>query len=187
MTPGNTNPNRYKGKSMLSAAVVALVLSGAPAADILEQFLNEKEGVVLKAYKDGKGLWTICRGLTRVYGKPVTPDMRFDRAECDRLDKEEIDATLVELQRIVKPEVWDTLSEPAKAGIGSFCVYNIGTPLCLSSTFLRNLNVVGGDRNATCAQITRWIRDGGKDCRTDPSCRGQPPRRMAEDELCLMQ
>jgi lysozyme len=185
MIPGNRDPNRYKGKAMLSAAVVTLVMAGAPARDILDQFLNEKEGVRLVSYRDGKGLWTVCRGLTRVNGKPVTEGMRLTRSECDQLDREEVDKTLRELQRIVKPAVWASLSEPAKAGLGSFCVYNIGTPTCLGSTFLRELNAQAS-RNDTCAQITRWIRDGGKDCRKAGSnCQGQPIRRMQEDALCL--
>jgi hypothetical protein len=57
-------------KTKLSAAVLGLVLAGAPASVILDQFLNEKEGNSLTAYKDGSGIWTICRGATRVDGKP---------------------------------------------------------------------------------------------------------------------
>jgi lysozyme len=185
MQPGNRDPGRYR-KTTLSLAMVALITAGASAPQLLDQFLNEKEGVRLTAYRDGKGLWTVCRGLTHIAGKPVTQGMRFTREECDRLDREEVKATLAELQRIVKPEVWASLSEPAKAGLGSFCVYNIGTPLCLRSTFLRELNAKA-TRNETCAQITNWIRDGGKDCRKAGSgCQGQPGRRMQEDELCLV-
>jgi lysozyme len=185
MTPGNRAPGRYR-KTTLSIALVTLIAAGASSTDILDQFLNEKEGTRLTAYKDGKGLSTVCRGLTHVGGKPVTQGMRFTREECDRLDREEVAATLAELQRIVKPQVWNSLSEPAKAGLASFCVYNIGTPLCLRSTFLRELNAQAS-ANETCAQITNWIRDGGKDCRKAGSnCQGQPVRRMQEDELCLV-
>jgi lysozyme len=42
-------------KTKLSAAVLGLVLAGAPASVILDQFLNEKEGNSLTAYKDGGG------------------------------------------------------------------------------------------------------------------------------------
>jgi lysozyme len=61
-------------KTKLSAAVLGLVLAGAPASVILDQFLNEKEGNSLTAYKDGSGIWTICRGATRVDGKPGAGD-----------------------------------------------------------------------------------------------------------------
>ena len=46
-------------KTKLSAAVLGLVLAGAPASVILDQFLNEKEGNSLTAYKDGSGIWTL--------------------------------------------------------------------------------------------------------------------------------
>lgn len=44
----------------LSAAVLALIAAGAPAPDILDQFLDEKEGNHTTAYRDGAGIWTIC-------------------------------------------------------------------------------------------------------------------------------
>ncbi|HDO7506517.1 TPA: lysozyme, partial [Escherichia coli] len=37
----------------LSAVVLALIAVGAPAPDILDQFLNEKEGNHTTAYRDG--------------------------------------------------------------------------------------------------------------------------------------
>lgn len=64
-------------RAKLSAAVLGLVLAGAPASVILDQFLNEKEGNSLTAYKDGSGIWTICRGATTVDGKPVVQGMKL--------------------------------------------------------------------------------------------------------------
>ena len=40
----------------LSAAVLALIAVGAPAPDILDQFLDEKEGNHTTAYRDGAGI-----------------------------------------------------------------------------------------------------------------------------------
>ena len=57
-----------KLKNKLSAAVVGLILAGASAPVILDQFLDEKEGNSLTAYRDGGGIWTICRGATMVDG-----------------------------------------------------------------------------------------------------------------------
>ncbi|EII58299.1 hypothetical protein EC33884_3735 [Escherichia coli 3.3884] len=48
-----------KIKYGLSAAVLALIAAGAPAPDILDQFLDEKEGNHTTAYRDGAGIWTI--------------------------------------------------------------------------------------------------------------------------------
>ncbi|HAH7247940.1 TPA: lysozyme, partial [Escherichia coli] len=51
-----------KIKYGLSAAVLALIGAGASAPQILDQFLDEKEGNHTTAYRDGSGNWTICRG-----------------------------------------------------------------------------------------------------------------------------
>ncbi|EFJ0062673.1 TPA: lysozyme, partial [Escherichia coli] len=46
----------------LSAVVLAMIAAGASAPEILDQFLDEKEGNRTTAYRDGAGIWTICRG-----------------------------------------------------------------------------------------------------------------------------
>lgn len=68
----------------LSAAVLALIAVGAPAPDILDQFLDEKEGNHTTAYRDGSGIWTICRGATMVDGKPVIPGMKLSKENATR-------------------------------------------------------------------------------------------------------
>ncbi|EIX7738626.1 lysozyme, partial [Escherichia coli] len=45
-----------KIKYGLSAAVLALITAGASAPDILDQFLDEKEGNHTTAYRDGSGI-----------------------------------------------------------------------------------------------------------------------------------
>lgn len=72
-------------KTKISAAVLGLVLAGAPASVILDQFLDEKEGNSLMAYRDGGGLWTICRGATMVDGKPVVQGMKLSAEKCARV------------------------------------------------------------------------------------------------------
>lgn len=44
-----------KIKYGLSVAVLALIAAGAPAPEILDQFLDEKEGNHTTAYRDGAG------------------------------------------------------------------------------------------------------------------------------------
>jgi lysozyme len=165
-------------KNRLSKAVIALILSGASAGAILSQFLDEKEGNRLSAYRDGGGDWTICRGARTVNGKPVTKGMRLSVAQCDQVDKVESDKAIA----WVKTNVHVPLTQPQIAGIASFCPYNIGPGKCLPSTFYKDLNA--GDRKGACAQITKWIYDGGKDCRIKSNnCAGQPVRRAQESEL----
>lgn len=165
-------------KTKLSAAVLALVLGGATADKILDQFLDEKEGVRTIAYQDGRGIWSICRGLTRIEGKPVTRGLKLSYSQCKRYDALERDKAIA----WVKRNVTVPLSEPAIAGIASFCPYNIGPAKCFPSTFYKKLNA--GDRIGACAEIRRWIFDGGRDCRIkENNCAGQPVRRGQESEL----
>ncbi|WP_185922343.1 lysozyme [Hafnia paralvei] len=166
-------------KTKLSAAVLALILGGATADKILDQFLDEKEGVRTIAYQDGgQRIWTICRGLTRIEGKPVTRGMKLSYSECKRYDAIERDKAIA----WVKRNVTVPLSEPAIAGIASFCPYNIGPAKCFPSTFYKKLNA--GDRIGACVEIKRWIFDGGRDCRIKANnCAGQPVRRGQESEL----
>ncbi|AUO65663.1 lysozyme [Citrobacter freundii complex sp. CFNIH2] len=165
-------------RTKLSAAVLGLVLASAPASVILDQFLNEKEGNSLMAYRDGSGIWTICRGATMVDGKPVVQGMKLTQEKCDQVNAIERDKALAWVERNIKVP----LTEPQKAGIASFCPYNIGPGKCFPSTFYKRINA--GDRKGACAEIRRWIFDGGKDCRIrSNNCYGQPPRRDQESAL----
>ncbi|WP_241357911.1 lysozyme [Escherichia coli] len=140
----------------LSAAVLALIAVGAPAPDILDQFLDEKEGNHTTAYRDGSGIWTICRGATMVDGKPVFPGMKLSKEKCDQVNAIERDK--------------------------AFCPYNIGPGKCFPSTFYKRLNA--GDRKGACEAIRWWIKDGGRDCRIrSNNCYGQVIRRDQESAL----
>ncbi|EOC9934337.1 lysozyme, partial [Escherichia coli] len=129
-----------KIKYALSAAVLALIAAGASAPQILDQFLDEKEGNHTTAYRDGSGIWTICRGATMVDGKPVFPGMKLSKEKCDQVNAIERDKALAWVEKNIKVP----LSEPQKAGIASFCPYNIGPSKCFPSTFYKRINA--GDR-----------------------------------------
>ncbi|EPT5528273.1 glycoside hydrolase family protein, partial [Escherichia coli] len=74
------------------------------------------------------------------------------------------------------------LTEPQKAGIASFCPYNIGPGKCFPSTFYKRINA--GDRRGACEAIRWWIKDGGRDCRIrSNNCYGQVIRRDQESAL----
>lgn len=160
----------------LSKRVIALILSGASALGIATQFLGEKEGDRLTAYRDAGGIYTICRGTT----KGVYKGMTLTPAECAARDAEAIQGADSDVERLVHVP----MSKPQRAALISFCGYNLGYKKCSASTFLRKLNA--GDRKGACEEIKKWIFDGGKDCRVDSSCRGQVLRRDQEYELCLM-
>jgi lysozyme len=165
-------------KTKLSAAMLALIAAGASAPVMMEQFQKEKEGTSLIAYADQGGIWTICGGVTRVYGQPVVKGLRLTRAQCDIIDKAEQAKALAWVDKNVRVP----LTEPQKVGIASFCPWNIGPGKCFSSTFYKKLNA--GDRRGACAEMKRWIFDGGKDCRIrSNNCFGQVERRDQESEL----
>lgn len=168
-------------KAKFSAAMLALLAAGASAPVLMDQFLTEKEGNSLIAYKDGSGIWTICRGATRVDGKPVIQGMRLTQAKCGQVNAIERDKALA----WVDTNVHVPLTPPQKVGIASFCPYNIGPGKCFPSTFYRKLNA--GDRKGACAEIRRWVFDGGRDCRQTQGqkngCYGQVDRREQESAL----
>lgn len=183
MTPGDRNPRRYGKKHAISAAVLALILAGASQTDILDQVLTEREAQRMVSYRDGRGIWTICKGLTTYQGKPVHANMHLTKAQCDEADKAFERQDFAEAEALVDPHVWAGLSPAARAGVADF-IHNLGKGKARNSTFIRELNA--GHRNNACAAITLWIKDQGRDCRKAGSnCQGQPGRRMMEDELCL--
>ena len=142
----------------LSAAVLALIGAGASAPQILDQFLDEKEGNHTMAYRDGSGIWTICRGATVVDGKTVFPNMKLSKEKCDQVNAIERDKALAWVER------------------------NIGPGKCFPSTFYKRLNA--GDRKGACEAIRWWIKDGGRDCRIrSNNCYGQVIRRDQESAL----
>ncbi|MFP9431774.1 lysozyme [Enterobacter sp. LM3] len=170
-----------KTRAKLSSAVLGLVLAGAPASVILDKFLNEKEGNSTTAYQDGSGVWTICRGATLVDGKRVVKDMSLTTSKCDQVNAIERDKALAWVDR----NIHVPLSAPQKAGIASFCPYNIGPGKCFPSTFYQSINA--GDRKGACEAIRWWIKDGGRDCRLTKGqkngCYGQVERRDQESAL----
>lgn len=105
-------------KAKLSAAMLALIAAGTSAPTLMDQFLNEKEGNSLTAYLDGSGVWTICRGATRIDGKPVTKGMKLTQAKCDQVNAIERNKALAWVDQNIRVP----LTAPQKVGIASFSV-----------------------------------------------------------------
>lgn len=165
-------------KSSLSKAMLFLISIGASAPVLMAQFQSEKEGSRLSAYKDGKGIWTICGGVTAIDGLPVKKGMRLSKEQCDLVDSVEQKKAL----DWVDKNISIPLTTVQKVGIASFCPWNIGPAKCFTSTFYKKLNA--GDQSGACKEIKRWIRDGGYDCRVRANnCYGQVIRRDQEAEL----
>ena len=166
---------------VLSAAVLAMVAAGATGVQIARQFLTEKEGLALEAYLDGARVWTICQGKTEGVG----PHSVATKVVCDEWFDGEIGRRMMAVDRMVEVP----LSEPARAGITSFC-FNVGIAGCRNSTLIREIN--RGYVQRGCDSILWWkyiTRDGVKyNCFEDTSgiCSGLKDRRHGERALCLM-
>lgn len=167
-----------RAKVILSAAVLALVAAGATDDEILEQFLDEREGNSYTAVVDPGGVWSLCHGVTVIDGKPVIKGQKATRAQCKKYNAYERAKALEWVKRNIKIE----LTAPQRAGIASFCPYNIGPGKCYPSTFYKRIN--RGDRKGACEAIKWWIFDGGHDCRIRSNdCYGQVTRRAQESAL----
>ena len=165
-------------KNKLSAAVVGLILAGASAPVIFEQFISEKKGNALVAVVDPGGVWSLCHGVTTIDGKSVVKGQRATEAQCKQVNAIERKKALAWVDRNIKV----SLTAPQKVGIASFCPYNIGPGKCFSSTFYQRINA--GDRKGACEAIRWWIKDGGKDCRIrSNNCYGQVTCRDQESAL----
>ncbi|WP_342221377.1 lysozyme [Candidatus Fukatsuia endosymbiont of Tuberolachnus salignus] len=163
--------------SILSKKIKEMIVTGASASILLTAFLNECEGDKLHAYQDSSGIWTICQGVTT----GVYEGMTLTKAQCAIRNKVEAEKALALVEHYIEVP----LTEPQKAGVASFCAYNIGIGRCRQSAFFRKLN--SGDRQGACAEMKRWIFDGGRDCRIrSNNCYGQIIRRQQEKELCMV-
>ncbi|MFK8832690.1 lysozyme [Klebsiella michiganensis] len=168
-------------KAKFSAAMLALLAAGASAPVLFDQFISEKEGNALVAVVDPGGVWSLCHGVTVIGGKRVIKGQRATEEQCRKVNAIERDKALAWVEK----NVLVSLTPPQKVGIASFCPYNIGPGKCFPSTFYRKLNA--GDRKGACAEIRRWVFDGGRDCRLTKGqkngCYGQVDRRDQESAL----
>lgn len=127
-------------KVKFSAAMLALLAAGATAPELFDQFMSEKEGNALVAVVDPGGIWSLCHGVTVINGKRVVKGQTATEAQCKKVNAIERDKALAWVERNIKIP----LTEPQKAGIASFCPYNIGPGKCFPSTFYKRINA--GDR-----------------------------------------
>jgi len=119
------------------------------------EFLEDVEGVCLKAYKDGGGVWTIGVGHTSDSYFTVTPTstITFDKCrELLRLDVAEAEKAIEELVIV-------SLTQNQYDALISF-IFNVGVEQFTGSTLLKKLNA--GDYAGASAQFPRWDMDNGK-------------------------
>mgnify|MGYP003652696387 CR=1 FL=1 len=109
------------------------------------------EGLRLKAYQDGGGVWTIGFGHT----KTVTPTMKITAAQAEELLLQDIAWASEAVEQLVTVP----LNFDQRSVLISF-VYNIGRTQFSTSTLLRVLNK--GAYEKAGQQLLRWVHDNGQ-------------------------
>ncbi|MGQ0530005.1 MAG: lysozyme [Panacagrimonas sp.] len=140
---------------------------GVAAAGILLVIVPQHEGTILKGYKDPIGIVTACVGHTAT----ARLDKRYTAQECEDLLVSDLIAHHQDVQRCVNVP----LQDHQRAAFVSFA-FNVGGEKFCDSTLVRKLNA--GDTAGACAELSRWIKAGGK------VLPGLVKRRADERALC---
>jgi lysozyme len=113
--------------------------------------IKDYEGVRLKAYDDGVGVWTI--GVGHIKGVK-----RGDEITMAQVD-EFLRADLAEAEKAVNARVVVPLAQGQFDALVSF-VFNLGGGAFIASTLLKKLNA--GDYDAAADEFLRWNKAGGR-------------------------
>ena len=113
------------------------------------------EGLELKAYDDGVGVWTIGYGTTIINGIKVK---KGDTCTIEQA-KSYMAQDLKKFESAVDTSVKVTINQNQFDALVSLA-YNIGTSAFKSSTLLKKLNAK--DYKGAAAQFDRWNRASGK-------------------------
>lgn len=137
------------------------------------QLIKQFEGLKLKAYDDGVGVWTIGYGTIRY---PSATKVRRN----DTITEEQAEAYLLHdvsrFENAVNKLVKVRLTQNQFDALVSF-TYNLGESNLGASTLLRKLNA--GNYTEAAKEFARWNKAGGK------VMTGLTRRRAAEHDLFL--
>ncbi len=114
------------------------------------KLIGQREAVILTAYKDIAGIWTIGVGHTSAAGAPeVTAGMKITADEASDI----LSRDLVVFENIVNEAVKILLNQNEFDALVSF-TFNVGTDAFLASTLLKDLNA--GNRDGAADQFLVW-------------------------------
>lgn len=112
--------------------------------------IEQREGIVLSAYQDSAGVWTIGAGHTSAAGAPkVTPGMKITAAEASEI----LSRDLIVFEKAVNSSVKVALNQNEFDALVSLA-FNIGAGAFKNSTLVKRLNA--GDRQAAADQFLVW-------------------------------
>ena len=160
-------------KIIIIAAIVLLLLisSKVKASELIAKF----EGLRLKAYQDGAGIWTIGYGSTRnpFTGEKVKEGDQITKDTALEWLNKDIENRTLAIKKLIKVPV----NSNELAALTSLA-YNIGLGAFQTSTLLRLLNT-GSTRVAVADQFLKWNKIKGQ------VSKGLTNRRNLERELFL--
>ncbi|HEY5072072.1 MAG TPA: lysozyme [Caulobacteraceae bacterium] len=139
-----------------------------PIPAIAAPFIAAAEGLVLTAYADAAGIWTVGFGHT---GPQIDPGMEIDEAQARAWLDEDIATAAQRIAAKLGAAAIGALNDNQYAALLSF-VFNLGTP---GTTIWRDLTE--GRLAEVPAQMMRFVHAGGV------RLLGLMRRRAAEAEL----
>lgn len=115
------------------------------------QFIKDREGLRLKSYDDGGGVWTIGYGHT----KGVKKGQIINTAQAEKFLRDD----LVEFEGSVDALVKVELTQNQFDALVSFA-FNVGVAAFRKSTLLKVLNQ--GHYGRVPNELSKWVKDNGK-------------------------
>lgn len=157
-------------------AIVAGTLAASMAAAMIGHFESSGK-MILTAYQDQGGKWTICDGIT--YG--VSEGMTATQDWCETVKEREIAKHSKPLKAVPYQ-----LSTRVRVAWTDFC-YNVGVGACSSSTGMKKLIAGQIDESCDGFLLFKYAKVKGRkvDCSmSDSGCAGIWTRRKIERDLC---
>lgn len=140
------------------------------------QFIAPHEGISYKAYADGGGVWTICRGHTENVHKGDTAA----EEQCQRWFQEDTDKASASVTALTGNAKIPPISKKVFVDF----VFNVGKSNFAKSSMLKKIKA--GDIAAACREFSRWKYVAGKDCTVRANgCYGIAARRAEQQAECL--
>ena len=113
------------------------------------QQIIKREGVILHAYRDSVGVWTIGTGHTSAAGSPkVVPGMVITKQENDQILRKDLEPIVKDLNNVIKVKVTQNQFDAIVS-----IVFNVG-PKFYTSTCMKKLN--SGDYKGAAEAIMMW-------------------------------
>lgn len=127
------------------------------ASEKIKQFIKEREGCRLTAYRCPSGVWTIGYGHT---GADVKRGKTIAQAEAEALFDNDLRRFEAELSRAMKADGAPALTQSQYDALLSFA-YNIGITALRESTLWRKVKANPADPTIP-AEFGRWVYAKGK-------------------------